>query len=172
MFPDSEIPKSIKGRNSVVNLRKTKFYITNVDLVNDNVYTKFILNRSIRFQDIEKKLLTSIKGCNSVANLPKFELIQAFMHFLVTCKNKEDPIKMKALECSQDFSNYTSMGIFPHAQGKLTPQSMVGSGRISNSSAILWLSWLPAKMKKIRSKMKALGWPQDNMLIFLALKGR
>ena len=26
---------------------------TNVDLVNDNVYTKFGLNRSIRFQDIE-----------------------------------------------------------------------------------------------------------------------
>ena len=27
------------------------------------------------------------------ANLPKFELIQAFMHVLVTCKNEEDPIK-------------------------------------------------------------------------------
>ena len=30
--------------------------------------------------------------------LPKFELIQAFMVVLVTCKN-EDPIKNKALEC-------------------------------------------------------------------------
>ena len=28
----------------------------NIDLVNDNVYTKFGLNRSIRFQDIEQKL--------------------------------------------------------------------------------------------------------------------
>ena len=28
---------------------------------------------------------------------------------------------MKALECSQDFSNYKSMGIFPDAQGQLTP---------------------------------------------------
>ena len=37
--------------------------------------------------------LTPIKGRNSVANLPKFELIQAFMHVLVTCKNEEDPIK-------------------------------------------------------------------------------
>ena len=35
----------------------------------------------------------SIKGRNSVANLPKFELIQAFMHVLDTCKNEEDPIK-------------------------------------------------------------------------------
>ena len=47
---------SIKGSNSVANLRKTIIYNTNVDLVNDNVYTKFVLNRSIRFQDIEQKL--------------------------------------------------------------------------------------------------------------------
>ena len=45
---------SIKGRNSVANLRKTMIYITNVDLVNDYVYTKYGLNRSIRFQDIEQ----------------------------------------------------------------------------------------------------------------------
>ena len=32
--------------------------------------------------------------------------------------------KMKELECSQDFSHYKSMGIFPDAQG-LTPQSLV-----------------------------------------------
>ena len=45
----------IKGHHSVVNLRKTKIYITNVDLVNDNVYTKFGLNLSIRSQDMEQK---------------------------------------------------------------------------------------------------------------------
>ena len=67
-------------------------YNTKVDLVDDNVYTKFGLNRSISFQDIEQKL-TSIKGSNSVANLPKFELIQAFMHVLLTCKNEVDQIK-------------------------------------------------------------------------------
>ena len=33
--------------------------------------------------------------------------------------------KMKELECSQDFSHYKSMGIFPDAQGQLTPQSLV-----------------------------------------------
>ena len=49
-----------------------------------------------------------------------------------------------------------SMGIFPDAQRQLTPQSLVRSGRILNSSEILWLSSLPAKMKKIRSKMKVL----------------
>ena len=46
---------SIKSHNSDVNLRKTKIYITNVDLVNDKVYTKFGLNLSIRSQDMEQK---------------------------------------------------------------------------------------------------------------------
>ena len=69
-------------------------YITNVGLVNNYVYTKFGLNRSIRFQDIEQKLNSDVnQGPNSVANLPKFELIQAFMHVLVTCKNVKDQIK-------------------------------------------------------------------------------
>ena len=51
---------SIKGRNSVANLRKTMIYDTNIDLVNDNVYTNFSLNRSIRFQDIEQKLNSDV----------------------------------------------------------------------------------------------------------------
>ena len=64
--------------------------------------------------------------------------------------------KMKELECSQDFSHYKSIGIFPDAQGQLTPQSLVRSGRISNSSEILCMFSLPASMKKFCSKMKAL----------------
>ena len=110
----------------------------------------------------------SIKGCNSVANLPKFKLIQASVHVLVTCKNEEIQFKIKALECSQDFSHYKSMEIFPDAQG----QSMVGSGQISNSSKTLWLSSLPAKMKKIPSKKKALECSQHNTSIFQTHKGR
>ena len=122
---------------------------------------------------------------------PNFELLRDVMDILVTCKYEEDPIKnegarvdttlysnfsdaqgqitlvlvsvsgrnlnsskllcmsslparmrmidskMKELECSQDFSHYKSMGIFPDAQGQLTPQSFVRSGRISNSSEML-----------------------------------
>ena len=64
--------------------------------------------------------------------------------------------KMKELECSQDFSHYKSMGIFPDAQGQLTPQSLIRFGRISNSSEMLLMFSLPANMKTIRSKMKAL----------------
>ena len=50
-----QILTSIKGRYSVANLRKLKTYNTNLDLVTDNVYTKFRLNLSIRSQDIEQK---------------------------------------------------------------------------------------------------------------------
>ena len=32
---------SIKGHNSIANLRKMTLYFTNIDHVNDNVYTKF-----------------------------------------------------------------------------------------------------------------------------------
>ena len=56
----NQILMSIKSRNSVANLRKTMIYNTNVDLVNDNVYTKFGLNRSIRFQDIAQKLNSDV----------------------------------------------------------------------------------------------------------------
>ena len=49
----NQILTSIKGRNSVANLRKTIIYNTNIDLVNDDVYTKFGLILSIRSQDIE-----------------------------------------------------------------------------------------------------------------------
>ena len=78
------------------------------------------------------------------------------MHVLVTCKNEDDHLKNEGARVSQDFSHYKSMGIFPDAQEQLTPQSLVPSGRISNPSKMLWMFLLPASMKKIRSKMKAL----------------
>ena len=46
---------SIKGRNPFVNLGKTVIYITDVDLVNDNEYTKLSLILSICSQVIERK---------------------------------------------------------------------------------------------------------------------
>ena len=90
-----------------------------------------------------------------------------------TCEsNGSGELKMKALECSQDFSHYKSMGIFPDAQGQLTPQSLVRACRISNSSEMLWMFSLPASMKKIRSKMKAPEWSQHYTVIFQTRKGR
>ena len=74
--------------------------------------------------------------------------------------------KMKKLECSQDYFHYKSMGIFPDSQGQLTPQSLVRSGRISNLFEMLWMSLLPASMKNIISKMKALEWSHHYTSIF------
>ena len=46
----------------------------------------------------------------------KFELIQAFMHVLVFCKNEDDPIKNEGARVLTTFLHYKSMGIFPDAQ--------------------------------------------------------
>ena len=88
------------------------------------------------------------------------------MHVLVICKNEDDSIKIKELEWSQHFSRYKSIGFFSNAQGQLTPQPLVRSDQISHSIDTLWLSLLPAKIKKIRSKMKALECSQHYTLIF------
>ena len=56
----NQILTSIKGRNSVANLRKTEIFNINVDLVNDKMYTIFGLNRSIRLQDIEQNLNSDV----------------------------------------------------------------------------------------------------------------
>ena len=54
IWSKNQIITSIKGSNSVANLRKTKIYNANVDFVSDNVYTKFGLNLFICSQDIEQ----------------------------------------------------------------------------------------------------------------------
>ena len=91
-------------------------------------------------------VLVSVSGLNlNSSKLSCMSLLPARMRMIDS--------KMKELEWSQDFSHYKSMGIFQDAQGLLTPQSLVRSGRILNSSKILWMFSLPASMKKIRSKI-------------------
>ena len=69
--------------------------------------------------------------------------------------------KMNTLECSQHFSHYKFMGNFSNAEGQLIPHSLVGSCWMLNPLEILWLYSLPARMKKIQSKMGELEWSQD-----------
>ena len=57
---------------------------------------------------------------------------------------------MKALEQSQLLIDYSD------AQGQLTLKSAKESGQNSNSSKLLWLFLLPARMEKIHPKMKVL----------------
>ena len=85
---------------------------------------------------------------------------------LLPARMKKIHWKMKVLEWSQHFSHYKSMGIFPNAKGQLTHKSFVGYCLISNPSQILRVSLLPARMKKIQSKIKALEWSQHYSLIF------
>ena len=108
------------------------------------------------FSDAQGQItLVSVSVFGQNSNSPKLSRM-----YLLPARIRMIDSKMKELECSQDFSNYKSMGIFPDTQGQLTPQSLVRSGRISNSSEMLWMFSLPASMKKIRSKMKALEWTQ------------
>ena len=98
-------------------------------------------------------VLVSVSGRNlNSSKLSCMSLLPARMRMIDS--------KMKELECSHDFSHYKSMGIFPDAQGQLTPQSLVRSGRISSASEMLCMFSLPASMKKIQSKMKGLEWTQ------------
>ena len=62
--------------------------------------------------------------------------------------------KMKELECSQDFSHYKSMGILSRCPR--AANSAVLGPIWPNLSEVLWMFSLPASMKKIRSKMRAL----------------
>ena len=106
----------------------------------------------INFSDMQGQItleLVVVSGRNlSSSKLSCMSLLPARMRMIDS--------KMKELECSQDFSHYKSMGIFPDAQGQLTLQSLVQSSRISNLSEMLRMFLLPASMKKIRSKMKAI----------------
>ena len=56
-------------------------------------------------------------------------------HLLHYGKMKKVRWKLKALSCRQHFSGL---------KGRLMPKPMDGCSRNSNSSKILWLSWLPA----------------------------
>ena len=87
--------------------------------------------------------------------LLNFKPIQDIMGFLVACKNEEDPIK------NEGDRVVTSLFInFSDAQGQLTRKSVMESCRNSNSSELLWLVLLSARMKKINPKMNALEWSQ------------
>ena len=52
-----------------------------------------------RLYDVFLRRSMAINSEISGEILPKFELIQAFIVVLVTCKNEEGPSKMKELEC-------------------------------------------------------------------------
>ena len=71
------------------------------------------------------------------------------MGVLITCKNEEDPFKNEAARVVTTDLPLKVYADFYDAQGKITSQTGIGSTFNSNSSKCLWLSLLPARMKKI-----------------------
>ena len=79
------------------------------------------------------------------------DIVQDFIIVLVTCKNKEDPIKNKGARV------FTTLYIdFSDAQGYTTLELVVVSGRNLNSSKLSCMSLLPERTRMIESKMKEL----------------
>ena len=80
---------------------------------------------------------------------PNFEIVREVMVVLVTCKNEEDLIKIEGARVLITLSIN-----FSYAQGQITLELVVLSGRNLNSSKLACLSLLPARMRMINSKMK------------------
>ena len=88
------------------------------------------------------------------------------MGVLVACKNEEDPIKKEGARV------VTTLFIdFSDAQGQLTPKSGMESCRNSNSSKLLWLVLLPARMKKIHTRVVTTSSHYKSIGTFQMLKG-
>ena len=78
------------------------------------------------------------------------------MNVLVTCQFEKDPIK------NRDARVLTTLCInFSDAQGHVTLELVVVSGRYLNSSKLSRMSSLPARKRMIDSKMKELECSQD-----------
>ena len=97
------------------------------------------------------RFFTHSRAANSAVGggiSPKFELILEFMDvLLITCKNEEDPSE-GARVLTTFFPLLSLWELFLDAQAQLALQFLVESDQ--NSSEILWLSSLPASMKKIQ----------------------
>ena len=81
----------------------------------------------------------------------KFELVRDIIDVLVTCKYEEYPIKNEGARVLTRLYD-----VFLDAQVQLHPKSEAEFCQNSSSSKLLQLSSLPARMKKIQSKMKQL----------------
>ena len=80
------------------------------------------------------------------------------MVVLLTCKNKEDPIKNEGARVFTTLYMYIN---FSDVQGQITLELVVVSGQNPNTSKLSCMSSLPARMRMIESKMKELECSQD-----------
>ena len=94
------------------------------------------------------------------------------MVVLLTCKNKEEPIKNEGARV------FTTLYIdFSDAQGQITLESVVVPSPNWNSSKLSCMFLLPTRMKMIHKKIKELEWSQrfsnyKSMRIFQDAQGQ
>ena len=86
-----------------------------------NIGARVVTTLYSNFSDVQGQktlVLVSVSGRNlNSSTLSCMSSLPARMRMIDS--------KTKELECSQDFTHYKSKGIFPDAQGQLTPQSLV-----------------------------------------------
>ena len=81
--------------------------------VRENVMTPFFPNGNVTL---------SVAMETSSRIWPNFELIQALIHVLMTCKYEKDPIKNSGEKCDDIVFPIISLWFFfSYAQGQLTP---------------------------------------------------
>ena len=101
--------------------------------------------------------------------LMHFKLTQEFKVVLVTYKNEEDPIKNEEDPITNEEDPIKNEGArvvttyyfdISDSQGQPSPYLVVKFIRNSNSSMLVYLSFLHARKKRVQSKMNALEWSQ------------
>ena len=119
----------------------------------------------LKILNIEKKwqhqFFRGSRAANSVVRgwiWPNFKLIQALMYGIVTCRYEKDLMENSWGKVATPFFPLKNYGDFSDAQEQLTPQMVVGSGRISNSSELSCMSSIPASMKRIGYKTAGKKW--------------
>ena len=112
-------------------------------------------------EKVTASIFRSSRAANFVVRCwiwPNFKLIQALMYVIVTCKYERIWWRTAEEKWQHLFFHYKAMGIFSDAQGQLTPQTVVESGRILNSSELSCMSLLSASMKRIGWKTAEKKW--------------
>ena len=80
---------------------------------------------------------------------------------LLSLRMKKIDLKLKGLEWSQHFSYYKSLGFFQMLKHSLLRSPWFDLAESPNPFEILYVPSVPARMKKIQSKMKGLECSQD-----------
>ena len=103
----------------------------------------------------QRTLFLSFLKCN-IRSGPNWNWSEILCLSWIPASLKKLRSKLKSLWAGQHFPHYKSMGKFFVAQGLVTLQKIIRPCPNSNWSEILCLSWIPACLKKLRSKLKSL----------------